>query len=132
MTTRRILLAAIPAVLAGCVLLELVAVPFRLLFSALESIGSGIESAVTSIVQAEPIEGPAPTVVRRDDGAWLVEAPAAPSRFRVTVSSPGHTARSYVWPDDFKGVRAGADGVARVDCLLARDVRATEPESGTR
>lgn len=106
-------------VTTGCILLDLVGSVVSLLFDAVTSVGEGVASVVGSVVVADPIDGPPPRVTALADGSWRVDPSPEPSRFRVTLSAPGHESRTWTWPDDFDDVRPGADGVAHVECLLA-------------
>lgn len=115
---RRLLLAAIPLVLAGCAVFQLVLLPFKLIFSVLEAIGEGVVGAVESVVTAQAISGPAPAVARNADGDWVIDAPREPCRFRVTVAARGCEPRTYVWPDDFADLPPDATGAARIVCIL--------------
>ncbi|MCE9636656.1 MAG: hypothetical protein K8T90_13210 [Planctomycetes bacterium] len=108
------LLALLPLALSGCILLQLILLPFKLLFGAAGSVGSTVADA-----RVEPIHGPAPTLTQMSDGRWLVEAPTEPAQFRVTLSTPAGATQSWVWPDDFRDVQPGADGIAEIPFLVA-------------
>lgn len=115
---KKTLLALVPVLLAGCAILELVMLPVKLVFSLLESIGEGAASLVGGVASVEPIDGPAPTVLREPGGDWLIEPAAEPSRFRVTLSAPGRASQTYTWPDDFQGIATDRTGTAHVICCL--------------
>jgi len=116
--SRLLVAPALAAVLAGCVLVDLVLLPLKLVFGAVGAVGEGASGAVGAVVSTEPLEGPPPRVEPLDDGRWLVEAPSDAARFRVTLSAAGRESRTWTWPDDFRGAPVAADGSAHIDCFL--------------
>lgn len=120
---RKAAVALLPLVVTGCVVLDLLMLPLKLIFGAVEAVGGAVGGLVASNVTAEPIDGPAPAVSPLPDGRWLVEAPSESARFRVTVAASGHEPATYVWPDDFRGARPGPDGAVRIDCALTERAR---------
>lgn len=104
------LVPVLAIVLTGCVLMDILLFPFKLLFDVLGGIGSGIGSALDAIAVVEPCEGSRPQSMPvaqvLDDGRVLVSAPSQPDPFRIRFSSPGHLDRVMTWPDDFGDARA--------------------------
>lgn len=82
--------------MTGCALLQLVMVPFKLLFSILGSAGSAV-----GVAEAGEIRGPAPIVREAGTGQWLVEGLRRDAPCRIVCSAPGYESRVYSWPGDF-------------------------------
>lgn len=122
---RRLALLALPLVLTACGLLQVLMLPFQLIFSAISAVGSGIGSLVGAGAAVETISGPAPETMTLADGRFVVRPSKEPSRFRVTVAAPGHVAQSWTWPDDFAGMATPDGRAAEIRCFL-------ETESGAR
>lgn len=113
--TVALLLLAVP----GCILFSAIGALFSLLIEGVCAVGEGVATLAGTVVRAEPLDGPAPTVTALGGGRWRVDPAREPSRFRLTVAAPDHAPRTFVWPDDFRGAAPGPDGVAHVRCLLA-------------
>ena len=105
---------------SGCGLVQLVTLPFQLIFSLLGLIGDGVGSLVDSIVLVEPISGPPPIVRSHEPGEFALGPVGPESRFRVVCSAPAHETVTYLWPDDFPESSRPDGGEVRVQCWLPR------------
>lgn len=90
---------------AGCGLLSVLTLPFELLFSLIGGIVSGVGQGIDSIVQVEPIEGPAPWPEWRElpngDTGVAFRNVQPGSRFQISFGVPGFERQDVIWPDDF-------------------------------
>ena len=134
MTTRRLVrvaLVLLAPLVAGCALVNLITLPFRLLFGAVAPAQGGERPVAGVIAVVEPCSAPRPTIApveeqslptltQLDDGRFLVEAPALPRPFQVRFSAPGYEDRVISWPRDVaSGV--GSDGEVKVLLTLLSD-----------
>lgn len=103
---------------SGCSILSILAIPFQILMSIFGFVGDGLGSLVDAVVMVEPLEGPPPQVRMVEPGEWALDETQPGSRFRVTVSAPGHVSRQYLWPDDFPQSDRPGDGTIRVSSQL--------------
>lgn len=110
MKLRAALLSLAVIVLTGCVLVDVLLFPFKLLFELIGGIGSGIGSVLGAVAVVEPCEGSRPetmpTVQMLEDGRVLVAAPSRPDPFRIRFSAPGCEEVVMTWPADFPGAAA--------------------------
>jgi hypothetical protein len=82
----------------GCALLQLIAIPFKLLFSLFGAAGSAI-----GVAYATPPSDPPAMVSAAGEETWLVEGLRRDEPCRITCSAPGRVSRSFEWPRDFEG-----------------------------
>jgi hypothetical protein len=82
----------------GCALLDLAALPFKLLFSIL-----GGAAGVVGLGDVDPAKGPPPIVRRVDDGRWLVADLREDAPCTIVCSAPDCEPRAFAWPADFRG-----------------------------
>ncbi|MCG3135768.1 MAG: hypothetical protein HMLKMBBP_03524 [Planctomycetes bacterium] len=122
MRTRRLVLLAVPLALTACGLLQVLLLPFQLIFSGLSALGSGIGSLLGAGCTVESVEGPMPETMTLADGRFVVRPSRdEPSRFRVTVTAPGHASETYDWPDDFASMATPDGRAVEIRCFLAAE-----------
>jgi hypothetical protein len=99
MKLRRVRAAAPVALMlacGGCILIELVLLPFQLIFGLFGAAGGAV-----GIAQVEPPDATPPVVRQVDPEHWAVTGLREDVRCEIVCSAPGFEPRTYSWPRDF-------------------------------
>ena len=84
--------------LTGCGILNLLLLPFQLVFSLLGAAASSV--GLSDVV---PSHGPAPVVQEATDGKWLVSGLRRDAPCTIVCSAPQCDSQTFAWPGDFRG-----------------------------
>jgi hypothetical protein len=93
---------------SGCALLQIVMLPFQLLFSLLGAAGGAV-----GICDVRPVTAPPPVVENVAPDQWRVTGLRADVSCRIVCTAEGVEPRVYEWPRDFAG--SGEDVLVQFD-----------------
>ena len=92
----------------GCIVLDLVRIPIRLLFSLFAGMGS-----LVGLADVTPTREPPPIVQNVGGEKWLVTGLSPDAPCTIVCSAPGFETLNYSWPSDFVG--RGEDVVVQLE-----------------
>jgi len=82
----------------GCVALDIIKIPFQILFSIL-----GGAAGLVGLADVTPTREPPPIVRNVGGEQWLVSGLTRDAPCKIVCSAPGCETRTYSWPQDFAG-----------------------------